>query len=89
VPHVHFHILPRRQQGDRFAGSQNDAVYIELEKREGALPQDLAATSEPHTGSGSGEHPLKMDADAAREPRALEDMEREAKWLAAFFEEGG
>jgi bis(5'-adenosyl)-triphosphatase len=76
-------------QGDRFAGSQNDAVYVELEKREGALPQDLAAASKSHTGTGLPEHPLRMDADAAREPRTLEDMEQEARWLAGFFEEGG
>ena len=83
VPHLHVHILPRRLQGDRFAGTRNDVVYTELEKREGALPQDLASTS--HTGSGSPE-PLKVDADETREPRTLEDMEQEAKWLASFFD---
>jgi bis(5'-adenosyl)-triphosphatase len=89
VPHVHFHLLPRRLQGDRFTGSQADAVYVELEKREGVLPQDLAASSgsQINTDTRSPE-PLKMDADADREPRTLEDMEQEAKWLAGFFEEG-
>ena len=86
VPHVHFHLLPRRLQGDRFAGSQQDAVYVELENRERALPQDLAATSGSHTHTRSPE-PLRMDADADREPKTLEDMEREAKWLAGFFEQ--
>jgi bis(5'-adenosyl)-triphosphatase len=89
VPHVHFHLLPRRMQGDRFAGSQPDAVYVELEKREGALPQELAqavATSGSHTDSRSPE-PLRVDADDAREPRTLKDMEQEAKWLASFFEQ--
>ncbi|KAI0248358.1 diadenosine tetraphosphate asymmetrical hydrolase [Lactifluus subvellereus] len=83
VPHFHIHVLPRRLQGDRFAGTRNDAVYTELEKQEGALPQDLASAS--HTGSRSPE-PLKMDADATREPRTLEDMEQEAKRLASFFD---
>ena len=83
VPHVHFHVLPRRLQGDRFAGSHNDEVYLQLEKQEGTLPHDL--TSPSQDGSGSPE-PLRMDADAAREPRTHEDMEREAKWLAGFFE---
>lgn len=89
MPHVHFHLLPRRLQGDRFTGSQADAVYVELEKREGVLPQDLAASSgsQINTDTRSPE-PLKMDADADREPRTLEDMEQEAKWLAGFFEEG-
>ena len=83
MPHVHFHLLPRRLQGDRFTGSQPNAVYVELEKREGALPQDLAMFS--HTRSPE---PLRVDADADREPRTLEDMEQEAKWLANFFEGG-
>ncbi len=88
VPHIHFHLLPRRMQGDRFAGSQPDSVYVELEKREGALPEELAqaATSGSHTDSRTPE-PLRVDADDAREPRTLEDMEQEAKWLASFFEQ--
>jgi bis(5'-adenosyl)-triphosphatase len=89
VPHVHFHLLPRRLQGDRFTGSQPDAVYVELEKREGVLPQDLAASSRSHINTDTrSPEPLRMDADADREPRTLEDMEQEAKWLAGFFEEG-
>jgi bis(5'-adenosyl)-triphosphatase len=40
VPHVHFHVVPRRFQGDQFSGSRNDDIYPELENREGALPQD-------------------------------------------------
>lgn len=85
VPHVHFHLLPRRLQGDRFAGSQNDAVFTELEKQEGAIPHDLASASRGVSGTGSPE-PLRVDADEARKPRTLEDMEQEAKWLAGFFE---
>ena len=89
VPHVHFHLLPRRLQGDRFTGSQQDAVYVELEKREGVLPQDLAASSRSQkTTDARSPEPLRMDADADREPRTLEDMEQEAKWLAGFFGEG-
>lgn len=89
VPHVHFHLLPRRLQGDRFTKSQPDAVYVELEKREGVLPQDLAASSRSQINADTrSPEPLKMDADADREPRTLEDMEQEAKWLARFFEEG-
>lgn len=75
--HVHFHLLPRRLQGDRFIGSQPDAVYVELEKREGVLPQDLAASSgsQVNTDTRSPEL-LGMDADSDREPRMLEDMEQ-------------
>ncbi|KAH9964159.1 HIT-like protein [Russula dissimulans] len=87
VPHVHVHVLPRRLQDDRFGGSQPDEVYVELERQEGVLPQELAATSQSQSRTSSGSpHPLRMDADAAREPRTLEDMEQEAKWLAGFFE---
>jgi len=43
VPHVHVHILPRRLQDDRFARSQPDEVYVELERPEGVHPQGLAA----------------------------------------------
>ncbi len=88
VPHVHFHVLPRRLRGDRFAESRSDEVYPELEKQEGVLRQDRAAVSETRTGSGSPE-PLRMDADEARNPRTLEDMEQEARWLAGFFETDG
>ena len=87
VPHVHFHVLPRCLQGDRFSASKSDDIYPELEKGEDALPQDLAAAaSKSHTDSGAS-GPLKVDADAARKPRTLEDMEQEARWLAGFFEE--
>ena len=89
VPHVHFHLLPRRLQGDQFTGAPPDAVYVELEKRESGLPQDLAASSGSQTSTDTrSPEPLRMDADADREPRTLEDMEQEAKWLAGFFEEG-
>jgi len=94
VPHVHFHLLPRRLQGDRFTGSQQDAIYVELEKREGALLQDLRLAASTTSGSHAtavthplSPEPLRMDADAEREPRTLEDMEQEAKWLAGFFEQ--
>ncbi|KAI0073720.1 HIT-like protein [Panus rudis PR-1116 ss-1] len=76
VPHVHFHILPRKLKGDRFA-SNNDEVYPALERAEGSLPHDgLVERSEP----------LKMDADDDRKPRTLEEMEKEAEWLKGFFQ---
>jgi bis(5'-adenosyl)-triphosphatase len=90
VPHVHFHILPRRLRGDRFSESQPDEVYVELEKQEGGIPRDLAATSESESRTDTrSPEPLRVDADEARKPRTLEDMEQEAKWLAGFFEAEG
>ena len=73
---MHFHILPRKLQGDAFA--RNDDVYPALERAEGALPAAHAhATPQP----------LQVDADEDRKPRSTEDMEREARWLQTFFEQ--
>ncbi|KAI0768477.1 diadenosine hydrolase [Trametes elegans] len=74
VPHVHFHLLPRKLQGDAFA--RNDDVYPALEKSEGGLPDDLRQVPQP----------LHVDADEDRKPRSLEDMEKEAQWLRTFFD---
>ena len=74
VPHVHFHILPRKLHGDAFA--RNDDVYPALERAERGLPAAHAAPQ-----------PLQVDADEDRKPRSLEDMEKEARWLQTFFEQ--
>lgn len=76
-------MLPRKLQGDRFAG-RNDEVYPELERAEEKLPRDLSTTQK---GGGLAEdvEPIKMDADEDRKPRSLDDMEKEAVWLKAFF----
>jgi bis(5'-adenosyl)-triphosphatase len=87
VPHVHFHILPRRLRGDRFGDSRPDEVYVELEKQEGEMPRDLAMASDAESSADvRSPEPLKVDADDARQPRTVEDMEQEARWLAGFFE---
>ena len=75
MPHVHFHLLPRKLQGDHFAN--NDDVYPALERSEGDLPAGLRQVPQP----------LQMDADEDRKPRSLEDMEKEARWLRTFFEQ--
>ncbi|OSD06028.1 diadenosine hydrolase [Trametes coccinea BRFM310] len=74
VPHVHFHILPRKLQGDVFA--RNDDVYPALERAEGRLPEEFRQVP----------HRVQMDADEDRKPRTLEDMEKEARWLKTFFD---
>ncbi|KAI8995301.1 HIT-like protein [Trametes punicea] len=74
VPHVHFHLLPRKLQGDVF--TRNDDVYPALERAEGRLPDEFR----------QGPQPLQMDADEDRKPRTLEEMEREALWLKTFFD---
>jgi len=79
VPHIHFHLLPRKFKGDRFS-DKNDEIYPELERNEESLPTELQAS--PRTSE-----PLKVDADEARRPRSMEEMEEEARWLSSFFEE--
>ncbi|KAH6918322.1 diadenosine 5',5'''-P1,P4-tetraphosphate asymmetrical hydrolase [Coprinopsis sp. MPI-PUGE-AT-0042] len=81
VPHVHFHILPRKAQGDRFA-EDNDAIYPELERSEGNLASELTHMQK----SQQAHQPLKVDADEDRPPRTIEEMVREASWLKGFFE---
>ncbi|KAF9446111.1 diadenosine 5',5'''-P1,P4-tetraphosphate asymmetrical hydrolase [Macrolepiota fuliginosa MF-IS2] len=77
VPHVHFHLLPRKAVGDRYSNN-NDAIYPALEEGEDNLASDLA---KPQT-----REPFKVDADEDRLPRSLEEMEQEARWLRTFFE---
>ncbi|KAI0697594.1 HIT-like protein [Cytidiella melzeri] len=103
VPHVHFHLLPRKLRGDRF-GSRNDEVYPALERAEGSLPRELAhiatdsktggssqvleaATDLQDRGPEAAAEPLKMDADDDRKPRSMEEMVKEAEWLKTFFED--
>ncbi|KAJ7723280.1 diadenosine tetraphosphate asymmetrical hydrolase [Mycena maculata] len=41
VPHVHFHLLPRKSAGDQFSGRNNDQIYPALEKAEAEMVQPL------------------------------------------------
>ncbi|KIY73531.1 diadenosine 5',5'''-P1,P4-tetraphosphate asymmetrical hydrolase [Cylindrobasidium torrendii FP15055 ss-10] len=76
VPHVHFHIMPRKFKGDRFEDN-NDAIYPELERSEGNLADDLKQAGRVT--------PLHVDADDSRPPRTMEEMEKEASWLSTFL----
>lgn len=84
VPHVHFHLLPRKLQGDRFQ-ENNDQVYPALERSEGSLPRDLQSATGGKLSVDSA--PIKMDADEERKPRTMEEMVKEAEWLKTFFEQ--
>ena len=70
---MHFHILPRKLEGDPFA-QRNDAIYPELEKNEESLKSKL-------------ERQVHVDSEENRKGRPLEEMEREATWLQGFFTE--
>ena len=95
MPHVHFHLLPRKLQGDRFAAN-NDEVYPALERSENELPAALESSNSQQAlgpqptekrGVVGNAEPLRMDADEDRKPRTLEEMIQEAEWLKTFFEE--
>ncbi|EIN13858.1 diadenosine tetraphosphate asymmetrical hydrolase [Punctularia strigosozonata HHB-11173 SS5] len=80
IPHVHFHLLPRRLAGDRFSGDRNDEIYPALEHAETELRGAAEETNK-------GRERLRVDADENRKPRSKEEMEEEAKWLMGFFED--
>ena len=81
IPHVHFHILPRKLNGDRFSDG-NDAIYPALERSEASLPSELQTMVLRNPGA----QPLKVDADEHRLPRSMDEMEKEAEWLRGFFD---
>lgn len=74
MPHVHFHLLPRKLQGDAF--TRNDDIYPALEESEESLCEGFHRVRQP----------LQMDADEDRKPHTLEEMEKEALWLKTFFD---
>lgn len=87
VPHVHFHLLPRKLAGDPFEG-HNDNIYPALESSEANLPRDLMITDKKQRHPEALAVPIKVDADGDRKPRSLEDMEKEAEWLKQFIFKG-
>lgn len=81
VPHVHFHVLPRKSKGDRFS-DENDAIYPALERSEGALSSELQTIT---LWQNTDVQPLRVDADEHRPPRSMDEMEKEVDWLRHFF----
>lgn len=76
VPHVHFHILPRKFKGDHFSERMDD-VYPALERSEASLPRDFMNMDTVDDRF----QPLRVDADDNRPSRSLSEMEQEADWL--------
>ncbi|KJA28636.1 hypothetical protein HYPSUDRAFT_62277 [Hypholoma sublateritium FD-334 SS-4] len=79
VPHVHFHLMPRKAAGDNFAG-RNDEIYPVIENNEGSMQSMMNGLSSKPNHSF-----LRVDADEDRHPRTLQEMEEEANYLRAFF----
>ena len=84
IPHVHFHILPRKLQGDAFQ-SNRDAVYPAIEEAEFELRADLGQAGEGLQRRKPVGEPLRMDASVERIPREHAEMIKEAEWLREFF----
>ncbi|KAJ6536021.1 diadenosine tetraphosphate asymmetrical hydrolase [Mycena vulgaris] len=59
VPHVHFHILPRKSAGDRFSGGNNDQVYPALEKAEADMAQPFKVDADEDRVARSMEEMVK------------------------------
>ncbi|KAF8531266.1 HIT-like domain-containing protein [Gautieria morchelliformis] len=78
ISHVHVHVLPRHFKGDRFEGV-NDEIYPAIEQSEEELPHHLRARGTKDIQS------LKVDAGDNRQPRTLEEMEKETLWLTSFI----
>ena len=66
--------------------SSRDAVYSAIEVAESELHTDLEQVANSLQRRTLVVEPLKMDADAERKPRELEEMIKEAEWLRSFFE---
>ncbi|KIR32077.1 bis(5'-adenosyl)-triphosphatase [Cryptococcus deuterogattii 99/473] len=91
VPHVHIHLIPRHPTD---YDGKNDQIYPLLEQSENRLHGDLKNSDVPavngnaehdgQTGTQVGKWEVPKDED--RKPRSTEEMEREAIWLASFFQ---
>ncbi|KAG9944270.1 bis-tetraphosphatase, partial [Aureobasidium melanogenum] len=75
VPHVHAHLIPRID-GDMDAHGGGDKIYEQLEGDEG----DVGRHQREQEGVRKGKFP-KVEDDK-RQPRSMEEMEKEARWLA-------
>jgi len=77
VPHVHAHVIPRRSEDLRERGGQ-DAVYDILSGEEGDVGRHLKEHLDRRRAGK-----LVVDADEERKGRSMEEMTKEAEWLAA------
>jgi bis(5'-adenosyl)-triphosphatase len=84
VPHVHVHIIPRKDADLDDRGGK-DAVYDIMNSEEGDIGAHLADAGRQKRANGA----LKVDADEDRKPRTSVEMEKEAQWLASEMEKDG
>jgi len=61
-------------------------VYPAIEEAESELHADLGQVANNFQRGTPVAEPLKMDADAERKPRGMEEMVKEVEWLQSFFD---
>lgn len=83
VPHVHFHVIPRRK-GDFDKRGGGDAVYERLEERGGEadVGAGLRGRDRERRRTGLG----GVEEEEERRPRSDEVMDREAEMLRREME---
>jgi bis(5'-adenosyl)-triphosphatase len=84
VPHVHVHIIPRKD-ADLDERGGKDAVYDIMNSEEGDIGAHLADAKRQQKSNSA----MKVDADEDRKPRSSAEMEKEAQWLANEMEKEG
>jgi bis(5'-adenosyl)-triphosphatase len=70
VAHLHTHIIPRKSKDL----PNTDDIYGQMDGEEGNVGKYLSDAERGHFPA--------VDADESRQPRSLQDMVREAQWLA-------
>lgn len=79
VPHVHVHIIPRRN-GDMDSKGGGDAIYSLMDGEDGNIGKAFAEMQQQRDRRKDRSFVAAPDAD--RKPRAQEEMAQEAEWLA-------
>lgn len=77
VKHVHCHVIPRKEK-DMDERGGGDRLYEELEGEEG----DVGQHQKELEGGGGERQKFPKQKDEDRRPRSMEEMEKEAAWLA-------
>lgn len=79
VKHVHCHVIPRKEK-DMDERGGGDKLYEELEGVEGDVGAHQREQEEGEERQGKAKFPKQKDED--RKPRSMQEMEKEAAWLA-------
>ena len=81
VKHVHCHVIPRKDK-DMDERGGGDAIYEELEGVEGDVRRWQREQEEGEGEERQGKAKFPKHKDEDRKARSMEEMEKEAAWLA-------